>query len=76
MTLNELANKLSEMYSTAQKGDKVVMIHLFGIKYANEIEKNGNSKEDIIKLSGISTSFKTELSKGMKLAKFVEPKND
>ena len=76
MTLNELANKLSEMYSTAPKGDKVLMIHLFGIKYANEIVKNGYSKKDSSKQSGISTSYQTELAKGVKLATFVETKDN
>ena len=76
MILNELADELNEMYNTAPKGDAVVMIHLFGIKYASEIEKHGYSKKDIIKQSVISTSYQTELAKGMKLAKFVEPKND
>ena len=76
MTLNELADELNEMYSTAPKGDAVVMIYLFGIKYAREIEKNGYSKKDSSKQSGISTSYQTELSKGMKLAKFVIPRNN
>ena len=38
MTLNELGTKLSEMYNNAPKGNSVAMIHLFGIKYANEIK--------------------------------------
>ena len=76
MTLNELADELNEMYSTSPKGDSVVMIHLFGIKYGDVIEKHGYSKKDSSKLSGISTSYHTELSKGIKLAKFVKPKND
>ena len=76
MTLNKLTNKLSDTYSSGPKGDVVVMIHLFGIKYSDEIEKNGYSKKDIIKQSGISTSYQTELAKGMKLAKFVKPRNN
>mgnify|MGYP006431799293 FL=1 len=64
------------MYSTAPKGDAVVMIHLFGIKYANEIEENGYSKKDSSKQSGISTAYQTELAKGIKLATFVKPRNN
>jgi len=75
MTLNELGTKLNEMYSNAPKGDAVAMIHLFGIKYANEIKKSEYSKKDIIKQSGISTSYLTELTKGVKLAEYVIPKN-
>ena len=75
MTLNELGTKLSEMYNNAPKGDAVAMIHLFGIKYANEIKKSEYSKKDIIKQSGISTSYLTELTKGVKLAEYVITKN-
>jgi hypothetical protein len=74
MTLNELGLKLQKMYNDAPAGDSVAMIHLFGIKYANEIEINNYSKKDIIKKSGISSSYLTELSKGIKLAKYVTPK--
>jgi len=75
MTLIELGTKLNEMYSNAPKGDAVAMIHLFGIKYANEIKKSEYSKKDIIKQSGISTSYLTELTKGVKLAEYVILKN-
>ena len=40
MTLNELGTKLSEMYNNAPKGDSVAMIHLFGIKYADQIKES------------------------------------
>lgn len=75
MTLNELGTKLREMYNNAQKGDSVAMIHLFGIKYADQINKSEYSKKDIIKQSGISASYLTELAKGVKLAEYVIPKN-
>ena len=74
MTLNELGTKLSEMYNNAPKGDAVAMIHLFGIKYANEIKESDYSKKDIIEQSGISKSFLTELTKGVKLSEYVTPK--
>lgn len=41
MTLNELADTLSDMYQNAPHGDSVAMIHLFGIKYALEIKALG-----------------------------------
>jgi len=71
MTLNELGSKLNEMYTNAPKGDSVAMIHLFGIKYANLIKEGNYSKKDIITQSGISTSYLTELSKGIKLSNYV-----
>ena len=45
MTLSELGKKLSKMYNNAPKGDAVAMIHLFGIKYANEINQSNYSKK-------------------------------
>lgn len=43
MNVNELSEKLREMYRGASQGDAVVMVHLFGIKYANEIRESGAS---------------------------------
>lgn len=74
MTIKELGRELREMYLNAPKGDAVAMIHLFGIKYADEISNFENPKNDIIQVSGISQSYITELSKGIKLAKYVIPK--
>ena len=74
MTLKELGDKLSDMYYNAPKGDAVAMIHLFGIKYASEIKKSEYSKKDIITASGISESYLTELTKGVKLSEYVDPK--
>lgn len=74
MTTKELGLELREMYLNAPKGDAVAMIHLFGIKYADEISNFENPKNEIIQVSGISQSYITELSKGIKLAKYVIPK--
>jgi hypothetical protein len=74
MTTKELGLELREMYLNAPKGDAVAMIHLFGIKYADEISNFENAKNEIIQVSGISQSYITELSKGIKLAKYVIPK--
>lgn len=74
MTLKELGEKLNEMYNS-RKGEAVVMIHLFGVKYAEEIKASGYSKKDIIKAAKISESYVTELTKGVKMAEYVIPKD-
>ena len=74
MTLNELGTKLRDMYHNAPKGDTVAMIHLFGIKYAEEIKKCNFSKKNIIEQAGLPISYLTELTKGVKLAEYVIPK--
>jgi 5-methylcytosine-specific restriction protein B len=72
MTLKELGDKLNEMYSNAPNGDSVAMIHLFGIKYANEILLSRFSKKDIAIAASIPESYGTEISKGVKLSKYVK----
>lgn len=37
MTINELGKKSSEMYEGTLEKDKVIMIHLFSIRYAKII---------------------------------------
>jgi hypothetical protein len=74
MTLKELGEKLSEMYNNAPNGDSVAMIHLFGIKYANEITQSRYSKKDIANAAGIHESYGTEISKGVKLSNYVRVK--
>ncbi len=74
MTINELGEILSNMYEDAPNGDSVAMIHLFGIKYAEQIKSLGVSCEAITKAAHINTSYKTEISKGIKLSKYVNVK--
>ena len=49
MTLQELGQKLNEMYFNSEDGEAVAMIHLFGIKYASEIIRSGESKAATLK---------------------------
>jgi hypothetical protein len=71
-TLNELGNLLEEMYSNAPRKEQVTMIHLFGVKYAEDIQKVGI--REVIEQSGIHSTYRTELNKAVKLAKYVNPK--
>ncbi len=71
MTIQDLGLKLNKMYNNAKDGEKVVMIHLFGIKYANEIQNCNCSTKDIAVAANINESYGTEISKGVKLAKYV-----
>lgn len=76
MKLIELGNKLREMYENASYGESVLMIHVFGIKYAIEIRGNGFTPKEVIKSSGLNESYVTELNKGMKLAKYAVIKQE
>lgn len=71
MTVFDLANRLSTMYTSAAKGESVVMIHLFGIKYASEIRTLNVPIKRIVELAKLPESYATEVSKGIKLAGHV-----
>ncbi|MBE4907863.1 hypothetical protein IMZ08_07325 [Bacillus luteolus] len=75
MNINVLASKLNEMYSNAPEGDQVAQIHLFGVKYADLILRNNYKATEIVRLSGINRSYAAEVSKGIKLSKYVVPKD-
>ena len=75
MTVQELSTKLSAMYNNAADGEKVTNIHLFGIKYAKIIQQEGHSVTDIIRNTNLSSSYGTEISKGISLAKYVIEKS-
>ncbi len=73
MTIWELGNTLKEMYE-GNNGDKTAMIHLFAIKYANEIRNNGYTPAEILKVAQMPESYFAEINKGIKLAKYVDVK--
>lgn len=73
MQINEASKILREMYQKADKKEKAVSIHLFGIQYAQQIENM--SAKDIVVGAGLPESYKTEVRKGINLAKYVEVKS-
>lgn len=81
MTAQELGKELANMYFTAKDGERVAMIHLFGIKFSKQILSNKISANEIIKyakfLDGsiVNKSYFAQINKGIKLAKYVEEKD-
>ncbi|WP_299095029.1 hypothetical protein [uncultured Winogradskyella sp.] len=75
MTLNDLGITLSNLYNNAPKGEAVAMIHVFGIKYASHIKESKFSTKEIARAANIPESYGTEISKGIKLAKYVNVKD-
>ena len=75
MDSQELANILRQMYSAAGHGEKVVMIHLFGIRYSEEIRACEDSPARIAKKANISERYGTEIYKGCNLARYVGVKD-
>ena len=72
MTVNELGQNLEKMCQDAPKNERVVSMYKFGIKYAAEIKDLGRSGiKDVIQQSRLPSTYKTELSKAIKLSKYV-----
>ncbi|PTW47797.1 HTH-like domain-containing protein [Rhodovulum kholense] len=70
MQVHELASILSKGYLSAAPGEAVLSIHLFGIRYAEELK--GHSLPEILALADLPKSYGTEIRKGMRLAEYVE----
>lgn len=71
MKIDELSGILKDRYENAPKKEQVANIHLFGIEFAEIIKKNNYKTSELIKLAEMKKSYNVELSKGMKLSKFV-----
>lgn len=74
--IKKLGETLKKMYKNALQGEKVTQIYLFAISNAQEIQQNHYSIAEIVRYSTISQSFQTEVSKGIKLEKYVEIGNN
>ena len=71
MKIEDLSELLKERYENALKKEQVANIHLFGIEYGEIIKKNNYKVSELIKLAEMKKSYNVELSKGVKLSKFV-----
>lgn len=75
MTETELSEKLRSMRENAPHGCGVAMILLFGIIHSKELkEQSPESRHRIIRRAGLQEAYYTEISKGISLAAFVNPK--
>jgi 5-methylcytosine-specific restriction protein B len=74
MTDNQLIQELRRMYEGAPDGYKVTFIHLFGIKYAEELQDMKMSYKELAKAALEKESYHTEIHKGAKLATYVSVK--
>ena len=75
MTLNQLVNKLEEMRAAGkhQQQDVTLMMHLFGIIFANEIARHGGSAiaAEYTKKTGERIGNGAQINDGRKLAQYV-----
>ena len=68
LTERDAAERLKRMYNNA-KGTKALQIHLFGIKYAEDLADL--DVKAVVKAAGVPKSYPTEIRKMMKLARHV-----
>lgn len=79
MTTKQLGSILNKMYHL-ENANKVTMILLFGVKYAEEIKAAAansslnNVVNEIIAASGLPKSYATEIKKAVSLADYVKVK--
>lgn len=75
MTDAELAEKLKENFSNADRNATSLAVHLFGIEYGEIIKAEGHTIRRIIELAGLEKGYLPELSKGVKLSTYVSRKS-
>ena len=75
MTKAGLIAKLKTAYRGAAKGEKAVTVHLFGVKYADDLSEQGALAE-IVRDAGLPLTYQTEVKKGMNLSRFVDVKRN
>ncbi len=71
-TIQELGLILQDMYRNAENKMQVASIHMFGIKYGNNIIKNRFRSSDIIKEAGLNESYSTELQKALNIYRCLD----
>ena len=70
MQISQAAQILRQMYERAKPyREQATAIHYFAVKYARQIEDI--SPREIVVAAGMSESYKTEISKGVRLAQYV-----
>ena len=74
MELTEAARLLRHVYTIAPEGKKLVYIHLFAIKYADEIRNLSYTR--LVDLSGLPISYNGEIGRALNLAEYVELKQE
>ena len=74
MMSHELVEILKRMYREGKaRGEAVVMIHLFAVKYADQIRSCGETPHKIAERATNYYKYGTEINKGMNLARYVRP---
>ena len=74
MNKKELGVILRKMFDAAEHREKSVIILLFAVKYADIIEREKHSVQDILKEAQLPESYISGFNKGLRLSKYVVAK--
>lgn len=74
MTTEEAIRILSDMYHHAPEGEMALQVHLFGIKYADQLE--GLPLQEIGERATGRLGYHAEINKGRNLARYVKLKDE
>ncbi len=74
MTAEEAIRILSDMYSQAPYSETALQVHLFGIKYADQLK--GLNIHDIAERATGNRNWGVEINKGRNLAQYVKLKDE
>ncbi|MBA2918469.1 hypothetical protein GON01_05715 [Sphingomonas sp. MAH-20] len=73
--INILGGKLRELHRSFPAGEKTTAIHLFGIKYSDEmLDLTRADLDKVSEAAGLKPIYGLELRKMIKLGKYVMPK--
>ncbi len=70
MKIEQASKILNQMHQGALPNERALSFHLFAIKYADDIRNM--SAKDIAIGAGLAESYKTDIRKGVNLAKYVK----
>lgn len=73
MNIDEAAKILRNAYYRAPKDRQATTVHLFGIKYADELASM--SLKQLVQKAGIRDSYYAEIRKGIRLSEYVNLKD-
>jgi hypothetical protein len=73
MKITDMVDALRTAYANAPKGEQSTSVHLFGIRYAEELA--GAPINEIAVRAGLTEHWGTEIRKGMRLARYVTLKS-
>jgi len=72
----QMAEELKKVMASAPRKEAACYIHLFGIQYGEEITEKGYTAKELVNLAELPYGYQSELSKGIRLSKYVEMKRN